>query len=584
MFRRRPMARVASLFLMAALFLSACSNSTKNQTPAPAPTNNTPTQQTPQPPAAKSPATGGELVYHVPDDPDTLAYFWLSSSYAAEVVDRVFGSGLTTNNAHTKQPEPWLAEAMPKIGADQKTYTFTLRKGIKFQDGTEVKAHDIVFSYEILMSDDYKGRSKSIVAELESVKALDDYTVEFKTKNVFAPFMFSVPNVPPMPKHLLGSVPVKDMASHDFWKKPVGAGPYKFVEWKPGEHTLLERYDDFWHKGQASNNPLVTDATKMVVDGPWYDRIRIRVIPETNTAVAAFEAGEIHFYRSMEPATVDRLRAERANQLVGYDWDRMGYGYQTFNLENWPTNIPEIRQAMSHALNRQAIIDGVMEKKASLPAGFVPPIHWVYNKDLQPYAYDPKKAVELIEKAGFKKNAKGFYEKDGKQLKITYFATKGNPVTEGIGLASQKDWQAVGIEVQLEIVDFNTVLKSMREGDFNVTFSGISFSLDPYTSFNAFNSANIQKDDKGHNQGTNTSRFVSAEVDALLKKGMTTVDMAERKKIYQEAEKLIMAAAPVNPIYVNLWTDFIKKDIKGVSVANGYGLVNYDRSYYINEK
>lgn len=584
MFRRRPTARIASLLLMAALILSACSSSKKPETPNQNSPSNTPTQSTQQPVAVKSPATGGELVYHVPDDPDTLAYYWASSSYTTTVTNKVFGDGLLVLNGHTKQPEPWLAEKMPVVGADQKTYTFTLRKGIKFHDGVEVKAHDIVFAYDILMSDDYKGRSKSSVAQLESVKALDDYTIEFKTKDVFAPFMFSAPYFAPLPKHILGNVPVKDMAAHDFWKKPIGAGPYKFVEWKPGEHTILERFDGFWAKGTDHYNTLVSDPAKKATTGPWVDRIRIRIISETNTAIAALEAGELSFYGSMEPGSVDRLRQERANQLVGYDWDRMGYGYQTFNVEKFPTDIAEIRQAMSYGLNRQAIIDGVMEKKASLPAGFVPPIHWVFNKDLPAYNYDPKKAVELIEKAGFTKNAKGIYEKDGKTLKITYFATKGNPVTEGIALASQKDWQALGMEVVVEMVDFNTVLKSMREGDFNVTFSGIAFSVDPYTSFGAFNSANIQKDEKGFNQGTNNSRFSSPQVDDLLKKGMTTVDMAERKKIYQEAEKLIMTAAPVNPIYVNLWTDFIKKDVKGVSVANGYGLVGIEHHYYLSEK
>ncbi|MFZ5815990.1 MAG: ABC transporter substrate-binding protein [Bacillota bacterium] len=563
--------------MIAALFLSACSSGSQKTDP-PKPQENNQTQA----PAVKKPAKGGEYVYHVPSDPDTFAFYWASSAYTTTVTDKVFGGGLLMLNAQTLQPEPWLAEAMPTVGADNKTYTFKLRKGVKYHDGVEVKAQDIAFAYEILMSDDYKGRSKSAVAQLESVKALDDYTVEFKTKTVFAPFMFSVPYYAPLPKHILGNVPVKDMAAHEFWKKPIGAGPWKFVEWKPGEHTLLERNDDYWAKDRELY-ALASDKAKKGVVGPYFDRIRIRVIPETNTAIAALEAGELSYYGSMEPGNVDRLKAEKKDVLVGYDWDRMGYGYQTFNLEKFPTDILEVRQALSHGLNRQAIIQGVMDNKASLPAGFVPPIHWIFNKDLKPYNYDPKKAEELIQKAGFTKGANGFYQKDGKPLKVVYYATKGNPIVEGIALASQKDWQAIGIEVQLEMVDFNTVLKNMREGGFNIVFSGIGFSVDPYISFNAFNTKSILKDDKGVNQGSNTSRFSNPEVDALLEKGMTTIDLNERKKIYQQAEQLIMAAAPVNPIYVNLWTDFIKKDIKGVAVANGYGLVGLDQ-YYVTEQ
>lgn len=549
-------------------------------------TPGTTTPKTETPPAqqggAKAPATGGEFVYHVPADPDTFASFWAQSAYSSAVTSRVFGDGLLRINAQTLRPEPALAEAMPTVGADNMTYTFKLRKGVKYHDGVEVKAQDIAYTYEILMHDDYKGRSKSVVANLASVKALDDWTIEMKTKTIFAPFMFTVPYLYPLPKAKLGNTAVKDLPQHEFWKKPIGAGPWKFVEWKAGQHTLLERYDGYYRAGVA-NYALAADKAKTGIEGPFFDRIRIRVIPETNTAIAALEAGELTYYGSMEPSMVDRLKSEKKDQLSGYDWDRLGYGYQTFNTERFPTNIREVRQAMSHALNRDAIIKGVMENKATLPAGFVPPIHWVFNKDLKPYNYNLKSAQDLLEGAGFKKNAKGIYEKDGKPLKILYVGTKGSPIVEGVALQSQKDWQTMGAEVEVQLVDFNTLLAGFRTGDFNVSFSGLGFSVDPHTSFNNFHTKNIGKDAQGLVQGSNTARYSNTSVDALIDRGAVTIDLEERKRIYQQAEALIMNDAPVNPIYVNLWTDFIKKNVKGVSVANGYGLVG-ETQYHVNEK
>lgn len=539
--------------------------------------------ETPGKVSAQSPAVGGEYVYHVPADPDTFAPFWATSAYSSAVTSRVFGEGLLKINALTKTPEPALAEAMPSVSADSKTYTFKLRKGITFHDGTEVKAQDIVFAYEVLMHQDYKGSWKSTVAPLASVKAVDDYTIEMQTKEVFAPFLFGSASVYPLPRAKLEGVGVKDLASHDFWKNPIGAGPWRFVEWKPGQHTLLERFDGYYLNGKEGYE-LALEKGKVGLHGPWFDRMRIRVISETNTAIAALEAGELSAMGSVDPTEVDRLKQEQGSKLNAFDWDRMGYGFQTFNNDLFPTNIKEVRQALSHGLNRPAIISGVLDNKATLPKGFVPPIHWVHNASLKGYDYDPKKAAQLLEKAGFTKNAQGKLEKDGKPLKIQYVATKGNSIIEGVALQSQKDWEALGAEVELIMVDFNTLLdRHLKPGEYHVTFSGLGFSVDPHFSFDAFHSKNINLDDKGVAQGSNRARYTNPRVDKLIEQGMATLDLNARKKIYNEAEQIIVDDATSNWIYVNLWTDFAKKEIKGIVNANGYGM-SYDTQWYVQEK
>lgn len=556
---RKYLVGFLSVLLAASLLASACT--TKKPTDG---GTTTPTPTTPSPTAGK-PAPGGEIVFDVPDDPDTFAPFWLTSAYAAEVTDRVYGGGLI-KIGYDYKPETDLAEAMPKISADNKVYTFKIRQGMKFSDGKPVTAKDFEFTYNILLNADYAGPYKTTVKDIASVKALDDYTFEITLKAPFAPFVYGGASVHPVPKHLLESVPVKDMAGWEGWKKPVGAGPWKLVEWKSGQYTLLERNPDFW----SFNKPGVKEG----LVGPWADKLRIRVIAEENTAMAALEAGELSFRDSVEPAHVDRLKKDFADRLTAFDWNRMGYGYQTFNNEAWPTNIKEVRQALTYALNRPAIISGVMDNKASLPAGFIPPIHWAFDKTLQPYPYDPAKATQLLEGAGFKKNAAGIYEKDGKALKLKYVGTKGSSIIDGIALQSQKDWKAIGVDVELVMVDFNTLLdKHMKPGDFHVTFSGLGFSIDPHYSFDQnFNSANIILDSKGVNSGSNRARYKNPEVDKLIEQGKTTTDMAARLKIYQDAQKLIMADAPANYIYVNMWTDFAKKDIKGVVNWDGYGI------------
>lgn len=329
-FRKKLTAFLSGLVVLS-LLLTACTGGKQTDGGG-----TTPPVTPPAAPAKKVAATGGEIVYQVPDDPDTLATFWLTSSYAAYVTTRVFGGGLLRIGYDLK-PEENLAESYT-VSADQKTYTFKLRQGVKFHDGTPVTSADIKFSYDILMSDDYKGPSKSVVRPIAKVEAPDANTIVITTTDVFAPFLFGSASVEPLPKHILGAVPIADMASHDFWKKPIGAGAWKFNEWKTGQYVLLDRNPDFWENGKPGANKGVV--------GPFIDRIRVRVIKETNTAVAALEAGELTYMTSVDPNHADRLKVEQKDKLELYQWDRMGYGYQMFNNEVFPTNIKEVRQAL----------------------------------------------------------------------------------------------------------------------------------------------------------------------------------------------------------------------------------------------
>jgi len=525
----------------------------------------------------KKAAVGGEVVYDAPDEPDTLAPFWLTSAYAASITDKVYGHGLLRIGFDGK-PQPALAAEMPTVSEDKKTYTFKMRQGVKWHDGKPVTAKDVEFTYGVLMHEDYAGPNTDAVDYVKSVKATDDNTVVFETKEVFAPFLFGVPMEYIIPMHIYKDVQVKDMEKSDLWKKPVGAGPWKFVEWNPGQYVLLERYADHWEAGKSG----VSGGSV----GPFVEKIRMKVIPEDATAIAALESGELTFKGSVSATNVPRLVQDHSDKLTKYDWDRMGYGYQTFNNDAFPTNIKEVRQALSYGLNRQAIISGLMNGLASLPPGFVPPIHWAYDSKITGYTFDAKKAEELIQSAGFKKNANGIYEKDGKPLKLKYVATKGTPLIDGIALQSQKDWKAIGVDVELDMVEFNTLLTKLKAGDYHVTFSGLGFSTDPHYSFDAYHSKNIRLDASGVNTGTNRARYKNAQVDALIDKGRVTFDLEERKKIYQEAQKLIVDDAPANWIYVNKYSDFARKDLKGVVNWNGYGIdvLLLQQQWFLTEK
>jgi peptide/nickel transport system substrate-binding protein len=167
----------------------------------------------------------------VPDDPDTLAPYWLTSAYADEVVYRVYGDGLVRIGFDYK-PEPAVAEKWT-VSPDGTTYTFNIRKGIKFHDGQPLTAKDVEFSYNILLSDDYQGPNKSDVKEIASVKAVDDSTFEIKLKQAFAPFLFGGASEYIVPKHIFEKVAIKDMASSDLWLSPWVPAPTSSLNGSP---------------------------------------------------------------------------------------------------------------------------------------------------------------------------------------------------------------------------------------------------------------------------------------------------------------------------------------------------------------
>lgn len=562
MFRKQSF-RLLSLMAAVALVLSACSGAPKQEEakkpdPAPAPA-----------PPAKKPAVGGELVAHIPADPDLLIPYFGKSAYGAAVAGPVFGQGGLLMINEKNEPAPYFAKEW-KASPDNLVWTFTLRDDIKFHDGKPLTAEDVVFSYRIPMDKDYTGTSRSAFDRVQEVKALDPRTVQITLKEPFAPFLFTTVTAPVMPKHAFpADIKVNDIPKTEFAKKPFGAGPYKFVEWKPGQSVTLEAFPDYFEAKEGK--------------GPFIQTYRIKVISETQTAVAALEAGEIDMYGNMEAQFVDRFKTEFKDKLNAYDWDRNGFGFMTLNTEKFPTSEKAVRQAMSMALNKEAILKGPLDNKATVPAGPIPPVSWAADPSIKGWPHDMAKAKQVLEEAGFKPNARGVREKDGKPLVIDYYATKGNPLIEAIALQAKKDWTELGLEVNVNFVDFNILLeKHMEPGNFNVTFSGFTLGVDPDSFYNIYHSSNAKKNEQGLVKGNNVARYSNPAVDKLLEEGRRTLDINRRKEIYSQFQKAIIEDAPHIWIYANKYTDFVAKKVKGVINRPGYG-ASFLYRWYITE-
>lgn len=519
----------------------------------------------PATPAAKKPAFGGEIVWTLQQGPKIFNSMLANDAYSNLVINVVYDGLLKANTKF--EMEPWLAQDMPQISADGLVYTMKLRSGVKFHDGSPLTADDVVFTYNLPLHQDYKGPRRATFADVAKVEAVDPSTVRFTLKQPSAPFITSLA-FGVMSKKAFDGVAVADIERAKASMQPMGSGPFKFVEFKTDQYVMTEANRDWFMKDK----------------GPFVDKLRFQIVPDSNTQIAKLEAGEVDVLTNTPPQHVDRLKKEKANVLNTYDWPRNGYGYIAFNTERFPTNSKAVRQALSTALDRDAVVKGVLDGQATAAIGPIPPISWAFDSTLKGYGFDLKQAATILEQDGWKKNARGIYEKNGQPLKLTFMASKGSTVVEGILTQARKNWTDLGVDVTVDLLDFQVMIDQyLAPGKFEATFFGFGLGTDP-DPYSLYHSSAGKPDDKGMVFGFNRARYNNPRADQLLEQGRRETDKNKRKQIYADFQKQILEDAPYAWVYVNTYTDFASKKIKGVVNYPGYGIYVDPFTMYINEQ
>jgi peptide/nickel transport system substrate-binding protein len=555
--RSRKFTMLASVLVLAGMVLSACG---PKQPAGQANQGGTAPGTTPAPVSSGKPAVGGEITLRLAKDPDSLNPILSSSSYGSDVHGLVY-DGLFIFNEKW-EPVPHLAESY-KVSEDGLTWTIPLKKGVKFHNGTELTADDVVFTLSTVMDKDYTGPRASNVAAIKEVKAADSHTVVISLKEPYAPLLEDI-SLGIMSKKYMEGTTVADMDKHTSAFEPMGTGPYKMVEYKRGQYVTLKRNEN-WFAGQANGG------------APFIETVRYKIIPEDATAQAAIEAGEIDALPTPDPKEVARIKTDFADKIAMYDYERNGWGYMTLNNTRPHLDNKLVRQALTYGLNRQSVVDGLMDGLAVIPGGPIPPVSWAYDSSIKPFAYDKAKAKQLLEQAGYKMGANGIYEKDGQPLKLTFYGSSGSALIEGIASIARNNWKEIGVEIDVQLMDFNALTDNyLKPGKFDITFAGMSLSLDPDQT-GLFHSTMVS--------GFNRGRYNNPKVDALLEQGTKESDPAKRKAIYSEYQKLFVEDAPVIFVYANKYTDFVSKRVKGVFNFPGGGAdTGYVWKWYVNEQ
>jgi peptide/nickel transport system substrate-binding protein len=275
--------------------------------------------------------------------------------------------------------EPSLAEDWT-VSEDGTVYTFYLRQGVTFHNGNEFTADDVIFTWERGMGSDITYREDFLA--VDAMNKIDDYTVEAVLADPNSMLLLQ------MNEHwgILSAEYHEEVGEEGYLQHPVGTGPFKFVEWRTGDRIVLEAYEDYWEEGY-----------------PKVDRLIYSPIPESSTRYAALINDDIDIVSGLGPEHADQVAGAEGVQLVSYPLDRVFY--ITFNNMSTGIGTPIenklVRQAMSYAVDYQTIIDRIFDGHAERTAGFIVPGNLGYDPSVEPYPYDPEKAMELLAEAGY---------------------------------------------------------------------------------------------------------------------------------------------------------------------------------------
>ncbi|MFT4184006.1 MAG: ABC transporter substrate-binding protein [Rhizobium sp.] len=490
--------------------------------------------------AQKEPSRGGSVSINIGTEPPVLVLI-AHSAGAAYYISGKATEGLLTYDKDFN-PQPLLATEW-KVSDDGLRYWFKLRQGVKWHDGKDFTADDVAFSILALKENHPRGRAT--FAYVQQANALNPHEVELVLSKP-APYLltaFASFESPIVPKHLYEGTKIAENP-HNI--APVGTGPYKFAEWVRGSHALFVRNEDYW------------DTSK-----PYLDQIIFRFIIDPAAAVAAIETGEVQVSTANLPLTdIDRLKA---NPSLVVDTRPAAYSPSIaraeFNLENKYLADIRVRHAIAHAVDKDFIVNTIYLGYATRLDGPVSPdLAKFYDPDLPKYEFDPAKANQLLDEAGYKRGADGFRFK----LFIDPTQPSGPPkqTAEYFAQALAK----VGIKVELRTQDFATFVKRIfTDRDFDIAIEGMSNLYDPTVGIQRLY---WSKNFKVGVPFSNGSKYANPEVDRLLEAAAVEVDPKKRLQLFNDFQRLVVQDLPtldiVTPSVITVYDKRVRNLKTGV--------------------
>ncbi len=445
-----------------------------------------------QPPAAPAITRGGTLRVGLPtSDLSTMDPHLSTSFYDRIVYQAIYNPLVRLDKDLTLKPE--LAESWQYT--DPTTLVMNLRKGVKFQDGTDFNAQAVKVNFDRMMNPDTKSLRASEIASVKEVQVVDDSTIKIILKAPNAALLSVLSDRAGM---IISPAAIAKYGK-DLARNPVGTGPFSFVEWVSADHLTVKKFDGYWEKG-ADGQAL-----------PYLDQVTFKGIPDGTVRLTALKTGTIDIIDAPDPKDVVALRAGK--DPVYDQVPALGYTAIELNLAKPPFDKVEARQAVAYAVDSAAITKNIFFDTAAPGEGPIAPSSWAYDPSINIYKRDVAKAKDLLTKAGL-------------TAPVKFPAMISNDPTNLLIAQALKDQLSeAGFDMDIQPLDFPTALAKETAKDFTFFPVGWSGRADPDgNTYNFIYSTG----------GNNVNKYKNPQVDTLLDKVRTVNDQAQRKDLYTQ--------------------------------------------------
>jgi peptide/nickel transport system substrate-binding protein len=387
-------------------------------------------------------------------------------------------------------PQPALAASWT-ASSDERVWTFSLRRNVKFHDGTDFTSDDVKYTIDRILDPETKSPNRGLLAEIASVEAVDRHMVRITTRNAFAPMLTNL---------AIGAYIVPRAAhtrlGRDFARRPVGTGPFRMVEWVADDRIVLEAFPDYWN------------------GRPALDRLLFRFVPEASVRLAELESGGIDLIAGVPAQDLRRLRVSLLVDLH----EIVGANYRLYDVR--------VRRAIAHAIDKKRVVDVVWPGRGVVAEGPIPSTSWAFDERFRGVGFDLPRAKQLLAEAG---------HPDGFEMNV--LLSEAEELRREIALIIDMLKQ-VNITVKVTVVDFPTLLDRLLKANYDVLRVGWTTNPEPDSLlYSPFHSSAIG--------GFNFTKLRNSRVDELLDRGRRILDRNARIPIYREVQRIVVDDAPM---------------------------------------
>ncbi len=425
----------------------------------------------------------------------------------SERIDKLLFDSLVRRDEHFNL-QPWLAERWEI--PDPLTYILHLRRGVRFHDGRPLAARDVKWTLDSILDGSIRTPKASVYRLLDHIDTPDDSTVVIHLKEPFATLLWNLSD------GAIGIVPYGSGA--DFNRNPVGSGPFELVSLEQDKEVVIARNDNYWG------------------EKPHVARVRFKVVPDTTTRALELRKGSADV--AINALTADMIAVMRRDPELKIETaPGTIYAYLALNLRDPILKEVRVRQALAFAIDRRPMIHYLWRDLAQPAASVLPPQHWAYDGDVPTYGYNPQRARELLDAAGYRAGP------DGIRFHVT-MKTSTEESTRLLAAVLQQQLRAVGIALDIRTFEFATFYADVTKGAFQLcSLRWIGGNEDPDIFEHVFYSASTPP------KRANRGYYSNPVVDKLIDEGRSTVDQQRRKEIYAEVQRILANDLP----YINLW-------------------------------